>query len=84
MDDWGYPVFADFFKSGKSVDTIDAELVNLIIPEDDTVPSHLMNTTCVKIHVSYDPDIDDIKSLLIILWILMKKCMIFIFCLIMK
>ena len=59
--DWGYPVFADFFKSGKSVDTIDAELVNLIIPEDDTVPSHLMNTTCVKIHVSYDPDIDDIK-----------------------
>ena len=59
--DWGYPVFADFFKSGKSVDTIDAELVNLIIPEDDAVPSHLMNTTCVKIHVSYDPDIDDIK-----------------------
>ena len=59
--DWGYPVFADFFKSGKSVDTIDAELVNLIIPEDDTVPSHLMNTTCVKIHVSYDPNIDDIK-----------------------
>ena len=59
--DWGYPAFADFFKSGKSVDTIDAELVNLIIPEDDTVPSHLMNTTCVKIHVSYDPDIDDIK-----------------------
>lgn len=82
--DWGYPVFADFFKSGKSVDTIDAELVDLIIPEDDTVPSHLMNTTCVKIHVSYDPDIDDIKCLLIILWILMKKCMIFIFCLIMK
>lgn len=59
--DWGYPVFADSFKSGKSVDIIDAELVNLIIPEDDTVPSHLMNTTCVKIHVSYDPDIDDIK-----------------------
>lgn len=28
--DWGYPVFADFFKSGKSVDTIDAELVNLL------------------------------------------------------
>ena len=24
--DWGYPVFADFFKSGKSVDTIDANL----------------------------------------------------------
>lgn len=49
--DWGYLVFADFFKSGKSVDTIDAELVNLIIPEDDAVPSHLMNTTCVKIHI---------------------------------
>lgn len=27
--DWGYPVFADFFKSGKSVDTIDIVQLNL-------------------------------------------------------
>ena len=59
--EWAYPVFYNFFKSGKSVDVIDAELVNLIIPEDDSVPPHLIDTTCVKIHVSYNPDIDDIK-----------------------
>ena len=33
----------------------------MIIPEDDSVPPYLIDTTCVKIHVSYNPDIDDIK-----------------------
>lgn len=59
--EWAYPVFSDFFESGQSIETIDEELVNLIISKDVTVPSHLINTTCVKIHVSYNPKVDDIK-----------------------
>lgn len=59
--EWAYPVFYKFFENGKSADVIGAELVNLIIPEDATIPAHLIGTTSVKIHVSYDPDMDDIK-----------------------
>lgn len=59
--DWAYPVFYNFFKSDKSADAIDAELINLIIPEDNAVPPHLINTTCIKIHISYNPELDDIK-----------------------
>lgn len=59
--EWAYPVFQDFFVGGKTVEEVDGELVNNIIPEDESIPSHLMKTTCVKIHVSYTPEVDDIK-----------------------
>lgn len=56
-----YPIFIDFFISGKSVIDVDDELVGRIIPKDESIPPHLINTTKVKIHVSYNPDRDDIK-----------------------
>lgn len=64
MQEWvedAYIVFRDFFASGKSEEDIDKELVDLFIPKDETLPKRLMKTTSVKIHVSYDPDNDDIK-----------------------
>lgn len=59
--DWGYPVFHDFFITGKTEDDLEKSLIDLIVPEDDLMPSHMMNTTKVKIHVSYNPCDDDIK-----------------------
>lgn len=59
--EWAYPLFHSFFISKKTVEDVDSELVNIIIPKDETMPKHLMNTTSIKIHVSYNPDTDDIK-----------------------
>lgn len=59
--DWAYPVFQKFIISGKTADSVDRELVDKIIPKDNTILAHLMNTTSVKIHVSYNPRLDDIK-----------------------
>ena len=59
--DFAYPLFKDFFTSGKTSEFVDSDLVNAIIPNDETLPKHLINTTNVKIHVSYNPVIDDIK-----------------------
>ncbi len=59
--DYVYPIFLVFFISGKNVLDVDNELVEKIIPKDESVPPHLINTTKVKIHVSYNPDKDDIK-----------------------
>lgn len=59
--DYVYPIFIDFFISGKSVIDVDDELVGKIIPKDEAISPHLINTTKVKIHVSYNPDRDDIK-----------------------
>lgn len=59
--DWAYPVFRDYIISGKTVDSVDRELVDKIIPKDNTMIAHLMNTTSVKIHVSYNSKVDDIK-----------------------
>ncbi len=59
--DWAYPVFQEFFAGGKSAEDVEGELVNKFIPKDEGVPTHLMNTTSVKVHVSYNPQTDDIK-----------------------
>ena len=58
---WAYLVFQDYIISGKMVDSVDRELVDKVIPKDNTMSAHLMNTTSVKIHVSYNPKVDDIK-----------------------
>lgn len=59
--EWAYPVFHSFSISEKTAEDVDNELVNIIIPKDEAMPKHLMNTTSIKIHVSYNPDTDDIK-----------------------
>ncbi|MFR7591994.1 MAG: AAA family ATPase [Longibaculum sp.] len=59
--EFAYPIFWDFFKGEKTVEEVDGELVNTFIPKDEKSSPHLMKTTCIKIHVSYNPKIDDIK-----------------------
>lgn len=56
-----YPIFHSFFIGGKTVEQVDEELVNNIIPKDKSIPAYLMKMTSVKIHVSYNPETDDIK-----------------------
>lgn len=58
---WAYPVFYKFFISNKTVEAVDEDLVNMIIPKNDTELPHVMDITSVKIHVSYNPNTDDIK-----------------------
>lgn len=64
MKEWvdrAYPVFRDFFIAEKTVEQVEGDLVNAIIPKDDTASALLMNITTVKIHISYNPMTDDIK-----------------------
>lgn len=56
-----YSVFHDYIINGGTIDCVDRELVEKIIPKDKTGRAHYMNTTSVKIHVSYNPNNDDIK-----------------------
>ncbi len=56
-----YPIFRNFFIAGKTIDEVERDLINAIISEEDTDSANLMSTTTVKIHVSYDPNTDDIK-----------------------
>lgn len=56
-----YPIFERFFESGKSLDDVEAELVECILPEDESKEKKRIRTTDVRIHVEYDPDEDDIK-----------------------
>lgn len=58
---WAYPVFYKFFISNKTVEAVDEDLVNMIIPKNDTELPHVIDITSVKIHVSYNPNTDDIK-----------------------
>lgn len=56
-----YPMFKNFFYDKKAVESIEKDLVENIIPEDESAPRIAINTTELKIHVSYDPAADDIK-----------------------
>ena len=56
-----YPMFKNFFYDKKEVESIEKDLVENIIPEDESAPRIAINTTELKIHVSYDPAVDDIK-----------------------
>lgn len=55
-----YPIFYNFFENEVSIEVIEKELVNILFPKDFG-PSLLINTTSIKIHVSYDSNDDDIK-----------------------
>lgn len=56
-----YPIFKDFFDNKKAVESVEKDLVENIIPEDESAPRIAIDTTELKIHVSYDPVVDDIK-----------------------
>jgi predicted ATP-dependent endonuclease of OLD family len=56
-----YPLFKKFFNDKKTVESIEKDLVENIIPEDENLPRIAISTTELKIHISYDPAVDDIK-----------------------
>ena len=64
MQEWiteVYPIFVDFFINDNSIDKLEEELVEKILPKDEKKPRKCIDTTRVRVHVSYDPLIDDIK-----------------------
>ena len=56
-----YPLFESFFLSGNSAEKVEEELVELILPGDESKHQNTIETTQVTVHVSYDPLTDDIK-----------------------
>lgn len=56
-----YPLFEDYFYQKGESENIEDKLVEIIIPKDQNLPRTVINTTEVKVHVSYDPTQDDIK-----------------------
>lgn len=56
-----YPIFESFFIRDYSIEKIEENLVEYILPKDEEKPQGCMDTTKLKIHVSYNPEKDDIK-----------------------
>ena len=56
-----YPTFEAFFTGDYSVEKIEEDLVEYILPKDEKKPQICIDTTKIRVHVSYDPDKDDIK-----------------------
>lgn len=56
-----YPLFEAFFTGDYSVEKIEEDLVEYILPKDEEKPQICIDTTKIRVHVSYDPDKDDIK-----------------------
>ena len=56
-----YPLFESFFLAGHSAEKVEEELVELILPGDESKHQNTIETTWVTVHVSYDPLTDDIK-----------------------
>ncbi|WP_270337677.1 AAA family ATPase [Streptococcus infantarius] len=56
-----YPRFETFFTKDCSIEKIEEDLVECILPNDKDKHQRCMDTTKLKIHVSYDPNNDDIK-----------------------
>lgn len=56
-----YPLFESFFLSGNSAEKVEEELVELILPGDESKHQNTIETTRVTVHISYDPLTDDIK-----------------------
>lgn len=64
MKEWTdkvYPLFKEFFVNGKSVDDIEGELLNKILPTDEGKEKIEIKTTEVQIQVDYNIEFDDIK-----------------------
>ena len=58
--EWAYTIFESSFKGGIAVEAVN-DMVEQILPQDGTALDHSMETTRVKLHVSYDPKKDDIR-----------------------
>ncbi len=56
-----YPMFEAFFTGDYSVEKIEEDLVEYILPKDEEKPQICIDTTKIRVHVSYDSDKDDIK-----------------------
>lgn len=56
-----YPSFQTFFESSTSIEKVEEGLVEPFIHKDLNLPQVIINTTNIKIHVSYNPMEDDIK-----------------------
>lgn len=59
-----FPLFCDFFKTGKEVSQIESDLVNIILPESEEEEKIVIKTTEVYVQVDYDfsgDNYDDIK-----------------------
>ena len=64
MQDWinqVYPIFESFFTGSSTSEKIEEDLVEHILPQKDEEHQICINTTRLRVHVSYDPDNDDIK-----------------------
>lgn len=55
-----YPLFQNFFSAGNSIDEVDEKLIELILPKDKSMPQNTIETTKIRVHVSYNPLDDDI------------------------
>lgn len=56
--EWVYPIFQKFFRDRKTEENVEKDLLNVVIPKEETDSTHLMKMTTVKIHVSYNPDVE--------------------------
>ena len=64
MQDWinqVYPIFESFFTESSTSEKIEEDLVERILPQKDEEHQICINTTRLRVHVSYDPVNDDIK-----------------------
>ena len=56
-----YPIFEAFFTGASTSEKIEDDLVEKILPKEDEEHQICIKTTYLRVHVSYDPNIDDIK-----------------------
>lgn len=56
-----FPLFEDFFDNGKSIEQIETDLIEKILPESDDDEKILIKTTEVYMQIDYDDAKDDIK-----------------------
>lgn len=64
MQDWinrVYPIFERFFLADSVIEKIDEDLVEYILPKNEEVHPICIDTTRLRVHVSYNPEKDDIK-----------------------
>lgn len=64
MQDWidqVYPIFERFFLGDSVIEKIDEDLVEYILPKNEEVQPICIDTTRLRVHVSYNPEKDDIK-----------------------
>lgn len=56
-----YPIFEVFFTGDNSIEKVDEALVEYILPNNEEKSPICIDTTKLRVHVSYNPDKDDIK-----------------------